>query len=86
MTTNFMFGRDVGEIISDRECNVCQRVVKDDRRSGWCFECFEQWYDGDLSHENGDNRNPLKVANHVRKKHGLPPLTADQVARRMEHP
>lgn len=85
MSVCFMFGREAGEKISDRECSICQRTVNDGRQ-GWCFECFKQWYDGDLSHANGDNLNPLKIANHVRAKHKLPPLTAEQVARRMAQP
>lgn len=75
-----MYGKDIGQRISERECPSCLRMVKDGKSGGWCFQCFEQWYDGDLSHENGDNLDPVKVANHVRRKNKLPPLTKEQVA------
>lgn len=74
---NFMYGREVGEKISGRECPYCLRYVKDGRGLGWCFECFEQWYDGRLPHP--DNLDPVKVANYVRAKHGLSPLTDQQI-------
>lgn len=79
----FMFGREIGKQISGRECPYCQRVVSDDRGEGWCFECFEQWYDGDLCHP--DNLDPVKVANYVRAKHNLPPLDEEQTARIVAH-
>ncbi len=75
----YMYGREVGDLISGRECPYCQREVSDGRSSGWCFECFEQWYDGSLPHP--DNLDPVKVANFVRKKHGLKPLTCEQIQR-----
>ncbi len=72
-----MYGKEAGDVISDRECYLCQRVVNDGRADIWCFDCFRTWYDGDLPPP--DSLNPLKVANHVRSKHGLPPLTVEQL-------
>jgi hypothetical protein len=80
MPANFMYGREIGEQISGRICWCCQREVLDGRRhAGFCFECFEQWYDGNLPHP--DNLDPVKIANYVRSKHHLAPLTAEQVER-----
>ena len=81
---NFMYGREVGDQISHRICWCCQRTVRDGRGSGLCFECFEQWYDGDLAPP--DNLDPVKVANYVRRKHRLPPLSSEEVARNQRAP
>jgi protein-arginine kinase activator protein McsA len=55
-------------------CPTCQRTFPAGTRveGVGCFDCFHQWYDGDLPHP--DNLSREKVGNHVRKKHGLPPL------------
>jgi hypothetical protein len=63
-------------------CDACQRDVEYVRGSIWhgehriCHECFCQWYDPD----NGsfDSNNPVSLGNHVRSKHGLPPLAPEQ--------
>jgi hypothetical protein len=58
-------------------CDCCQREVERVRGSMWhgqsriCPECFIQWYDGDGGFDPCD---PIQLGNHVRAKHGLPPL------------
>jgi hypothetical protein len=58
-------------------CDACKREVGYVRGSIWhgedaiCIECFSQWYDPDGTF---DNCNPVELGNHVRAKHGLPPL------------
>lgn len=60
-------------------CDACEREVDRVRGSIWhgeaaiCLECFAQWYDPD----NGtfDPCDPVQLGNHIRAKHGLPPLS-----------
>lgn len=61
-------------------CDACQREVEIVRGSIWhgddqiCLECFYQWYDPD---NNGfDPTNRVSLGNYIRKKHGLPNLSA----------
>lgn len=59
-------------------CDACQRQVDRVRGSMWhgdsaiCTDCFSQWYDPDNGTFNPCD--PVQLGNHVRKKHGLPPL------------
>lgn len=76
MTECWMYGREAGEAISSWECPVCRRDVTDGEPGVWCFECFREWYDGELP--SPDNLSPIKIGNHVRNRHGLPPLEPQQ--------
>src|SRR5580765_1885954 len=59
-------------------CDCCRREVDRVRSSlfhgdhALCIECFFQWYDPDPG--GFDPCDPLQLGNHVRAKHGLPPL------------
>lgn len=63
-------------------CDCCQREVSRVRGSMWhgdsriCEECFFQWYDPDTGAI--DVTDPVSIGNHVRKKHGLPALSATE--------
>lgn len=65
-------------------CDCCHRAVKRVRGSIWhgdariCDVCFSQWYDPD--NETIDSTDPISIGNYVRKKHGLPPLSANEVS------
>ncbi len=73
-----MYGEDVAFLIRPT-CDCCRREVDRVRHSMWhgeaaiCTECFIQWYDPDDA--TVDQTSPLSIGNHVRKKHGLAPLT-----------
>lgn len=75
MTACWMYG--VGFEIRPT-CDCCQREVERVRRSMWhgddriCAECFDAWYDPDDG--SYDPCNPVELGNHVRKKHGFPPI------------
>lgn len=62
-------------------CDCCERQVDSVRGSMWhgkaglCSECFCQWYDPD--NNSVDPTDPVSIGNHVRSKHGLPPLKVD---------
>lgn len=64
------------------KCDCCQREVDKVRSSVWhgqamiCTECFIQWYDCDSG--DIDVTDPVALGNHVRGKHGLPPIDAHQ--------
>ena len=60
-------------------CESCRREVEYVRASFWhgeariCRECFAQWRDPDSDLFDSD---AASVGNHVRLRHGLPPLAA----------
>jgi hypothetical protein len=59
-------------------CKCCRRDVDFARASFWhgdaniCRECLAQWCDPDNDHVS--STDPVSIGNHVRLKHGLPPL------------
>jgi hypothetical protein len=59
-------------------CKCCRRDVEFVRASFWhddaniCRECFAQWHDPD--NDQGSSTDTVSVGNHVRLRHGLPPL------------
>jgi hypothetical protein len=59
-------------------CDCCRREVEFVRTSFWhgdaklCTECLAQWYDPD--NDRVSSTDPVSIGNHVRLKHGLPPL------------
>jgi hypothetical protein len=61
-------------------CDYCRREVDYFRGSFWhgdakiCRECFAQWHDPD--NDSVGSSDHLSIGNHVRLKHGLPPLAA----------
>jgi len=61
-------------------CGCCRRNVEFNRASFWhgdaniCRECLAQWYDPD--DDRISSADPVSIGNHVRLKHGLPPLAA----------
>ncbi len=62
------------------QCDCCQREVDYVRGSMWhgqariCRDCFIEWYDPDRDISGEDSPDPRNIGNHIRKKHGLPPL------------
>ncbi len=61
-------------------CDCCRRKVEFARTSFWhgdvnvCRECFAAWYDPD--NDQIGTTDHLTIGNHVRLRHGLPPLAA----------
>jgi len=61
-------------------CGCCRRNVEFTRASFWhgdaniCRECLAQWNDAD--DDRVSSADPVSIGNHVRLKHGLPPLAA----------
>jgi hypothetical protein len=61
-------------------CNCCRRRVEFVRTSFWhgdvniCRECFAAWCDPDNDQVGGTDH--LAIGNHIRLRHGLPPLAA----------
>ena len=62
------------------KCECCRRDVEFARASFWhgdvniCRECFAVWYDPD--NDQIGTTDHATIGNHVRLKHGLPPLAA----------
>jgi len=61
-------------------CDYCRRDVEFTKASFWhgdaniCRECLSRWYDPDNDQVN--STDPVSIGNHVRLRHGLPPLAA----------
>ena len=61
-------------------CTCCRRDVDFARASFWhgeaniCRECLAQWYDPD--NDQVSSTDIVSIGNHVRLRHGLPPLAA----------
>ena len=61
-------------------CKCCRRDVEFARASFWhgdanvCRECLAQWCDPD--NDQVGSTDPVSIGNHVRLKHGPPPLAA----------
>lgn len=61
-------------------CPCCRRHVEFVRASFWhgdaniCRECFTQWHDPD--NDQVSSTDPVSIGNHIRLRHGLPPLAA----------
>lgn len=59
-------------------CNCCRRDVEFAKASFWhgdsniCRECFAEWYDPD--NDWVSSTDCVSIGNHVRLRHGLPPL------------
>jgi len=67
-------------------CLCCWRdVCEDDYPEGtgckiMCNECFREWYDGDRPEAGTDAGNTAAcIGGWIRKKHGLPPLTDEEL-------